>query len=43
MNHDHDKEVIKDEERHDVPVQEDDWLDTSNACNRDDPGCEACQ
>ena len=23
--------------------QEDDWLDTSKACNLDNPECEACQ
>jgi len=23
--------------------QEDDWLDTSKACKRDDPECDACQ
>lgn len=43
MNQDHDKERIKDEERHELPEQEDDWLDTSKACNLDDPECEACQ
>lgn len=43
MNHDHDKERIKDEERHELPAQEPDWLDTSKACNLDDPECEVCQ
>lgn len=32
---------------YDTPVSdvypEDDWLDTSKACNLDDPECEACQ
>ena len=45
MNIDHDKEKIKDAERHDVPAQEDDWLDTSKACplGSGDETCEACQ
>ena len=43
MNQDHDKERIKDEERHVVPEQKDDWLDTSKACNLEDGECEACQ
>lgn len=32
---------------YDTPVSDvypdDDWLDTSKACNLDDPECEACQ
>ena len=26
-----------------TPPKEDDWLDTSKACNLGDPECEACQ
>lgn len=26
-----------------TPPKEDDWLDTSKACNLDDPECEVCQ
>lgn len=48
MNQKHDNERTKDEEQkpttaNDLPNQEDDWLDPSKACNRDDPECEACQ